>query len=168
MNNYYQQFNQALADGLTRMGSPVSTTSPDTAQPIPETDLTGKGSLVVQVTLAKGAIPVEGANVTVTETKSSSPIATLVTDKSGQTKPLFLPAPSAEFSQTPNGSIRPYSIYNIKIEFPGYYVEEAINVPIFDKINSIQPVSLVPLPENQSGQTNNEIIIDESRQGPNL
>lgn len=168
MNNYYQQFNQALADGLSRQGSPVSTTSPDTTETIPQANLTGEGSLVVQVTLAKGAIPVEGANVTVTETKSSSPIATLVTDKSGQTKPLFLPAPSAEFSQTPNGSIRPYSIYNIKIEFPGYYVEEAINVPIFDKINSIQPVSLVPLPENQSGQTNNEIIIDESRQGPNL
>lgn len=168
MNNYYQQFNQALANGLTRIGSPVSTTSSDSAETIPQAELTGKGSLVVQVTLAKGAIPVEGATVTVTETKDSSPIAKLVTDKSGQTKPLFLPAPSAKFSQTPNGYIRPYSIYNIRIEFPGYYVEEAINVPIFDKINSIQPVSLVPLPENSNGQPNNEIIIDESRQGPNL
>lgn len=165
MNNYYQQFNQSLSDSLSRMGEPVSTTSPDTATVISPSSLTGQGSLVVQVTLAKGSIPVEGATVTITKSGDNVPIAKLVTDKSGQTEQIFLPAPSGIYSQTPNGSIRPYSIYNIKIEFPGYYVEEAINVPVFDKINSIQPVSLLPLSENSSNQS---IIIDESQQGPNL
>ncbi len=176
MNEMYEQFNQALSSGLvgqTRNSTPSNnnTTSRlmDGKSFTNLGELTGKGSLVVQVTLARGAIPVEGAKVTISSAEEEPVvISEMYTDKSGRTTQLSLPAPQSGLSQAPGGVIRPYSIYNIKIEFPGYYTEKAINVPIFDKINSIQPVALEPLPEDSKPQSQPEIIVDESTQGPNL
>ncbi len=167
MNETYHQFNETLLTELNRsfseptipvIGSPAT----DDAGFSQTGNLTGQGTLVVQVSLAKGAIPVEGARVIVS--LGDSVITDQLTDKNGRTPVLTLPAPSKELSQTPGGNIRPYSIYNVRISYPGYYVEEAINIPIFDNINSIQPVALVPLPEEVSPNT--EILIDESNQGP--
>lgn len=162
---FYYQFNEALFAELNRAepAVPVVGTPSNDGTGIPSAEeLTGQGTLVVQVTLAKGAIPVEGARVVVS--LEDEILGEFLTDKSGKTPVLSLSAPGKELSQTPGGVIRPYSIYNIRISYPGYYVEEAINVPIFDQVNSIQPVALVPLPEEVAPNT--EILIDESNQGP--
>ncbi len=167
MSERYHQFNESLFSQLNHGFSEPATTVVGT--PASDSDgfsqtgeLTGSGTLVVQVTLARGAVPVEGAKVIVS--LDGKVLTELLTDKSGQTEVLTLPAPSGSLSQTPGGAVRPYSIYHIRISYPGYYVEEAINVPIFDKINSIQPVALVPLPEGTSPDA--EILVDESNQGP--
>ena len=167
MNEVYHQFNESLFSEINRGFS--ATAVPVTGTPaiddegfIQTGEQTGSGTLMVQVTLAKGAVPVEGAKVLVSDTNGI--LAELLTDRSGQTEVLSLPAPSSALSQTPGGAIRPYSVYNIRISYPGYYVEETINVPIFDNINSIQPVALIPLPEGVSPDT--EILVDESNQGP--
>lgn len=167
MNETYHQFNESLFTELNRgFSAPavptVGTAASDDAGFSQTGDLTGQGTLIVQVSLAKGAIPVEGAQVQVA--LGDQILSEQLTDKSGRTPILTLPAPSEELSQTPGSSIRPYSVYNIRIFYPGYYVEEAINVPIFDKINSIQPVALIPLPEDTSPDT--ELLVDESNQGP--
>ncbi len=173
MNETYQQFNDVLYRGIQPFSNPAisASTTPANERLTEGTtftelgSLTGEGTLIVQVSLAKGAIPVQGATVLVTTVEENPAIlANLVTDKSGQTERISLPAPGSIYSQTPGGNVRPYSIYNIKIQFPGYYTEEAINVPIFDKINSIQPVALIPLPENTA--PSEEIVVDESNQGP--
>lgn len=167
MTEFYHQFNESLYVELNREDAqpaiPVAGTpaNDNTGSPT-AAELTGQGSLVVQVSLAKGAIPVEGAKVIVS--LEDKVLGEFLTDKSGRTPTLSLPAPGKELSQTPDGVIRPYSIYNVRISYPGYYVEEAINVPIFDAIKSIQPVALVPLPEEVFPNT--EILIDESNQGP--
>lgn len=162
MNETYQKFNEALAGTLmspknrssSRLLEGEDFSGKDNTAP------TGQGSLVVQVTLAKGAIPVSGARVTVsTAGNQSTQIADLLTDESGRTAPLLLPAPQSSYSQTPDSVVRPYSNYNIKVEYKGYYTEDAVNVPIFDKINSIQPVSLIPLSERDAGQF--DIVVDE-------
>ena len=167
MNELYHQFNESLfsqlnhgfsAPAVLTAGTPAS----DSEGFSQTGELTGSGTLMVQVTLARGAVPVEGAKVIVS--LADQVLAELSTDKSGQTEILALPAPSGSLSQTPGGAVRPYSIYNIRISYPGYYVEEAINVPIFDRINSIQPVALIPLPEGVRPDT--EILVDESNQGP--
>lgn len=162
---FYHQFNEALYTELNRRepAIPVTGTPASNDTGIPSAgELTGKGTLVVQVSLAKGAIPVEGARVVVSlEDKT---LGDFLTDKSGKTPVLTLPAPNRKLSQTPDGLLRPYSIYNLRISYPGYYVEEAINIPIFDGVNSIQPVALIPLPEEVAPNT--EILIDESNQGP--
>ncbi len=168
MNEQFHRFNENLMQKLNpaadrAFGEPARKTSKllDGKTFTETTEYNGQGHLVVQVTLARGAIPVQGANVTVTQAGDETAVmAELVTDQSGRTDRVPLPAPKAEYSQSPGGSIRPYSIYNIKVEFPGYYIEDAINVPVFDKVDSIQPIALLPLSEGSAPRE--EIFVDES------
>ena len=165
---FYRNFNQSLMEQLNPFNAPSvpAVNTEDDGQFTNTAQNTGLGTLIVQVTIARGSLPVQGATVTITDgSNPSGPLATLITDNSGQTEPLSLPAPSANFSQTPNGTTRPYSVYNIRIENPGYYPEQLNNVPVFDKIASIQPVSLIPLAEGEVSP--NDLNINES-QSPRL
>ena len=155
MNSEYDSFNDALMQNINP--APSRNTAAEPA------GLTGSGILTVQVSLAKGALPLEGATVIISKSDGDKEIeARLVTDKSGRTPPLALPAPSAVYSQTPGGNTRPYSIYNITAELPGYYPESIVNVPIFDKITSIQPIVMIPLSEQSV--RGDELYINESPQ----
>ena len=155
MQGFYEQFNKELAKTLqskqkSSFEEPSVAVSSLSGDTIFEDDgmRGGKGTLMVQVTSANGALPIEGAKVTISEVEEEggAVIANLVTDRSGRTEKIEIATPLAEVSQQP-GTIRPYRNVNIMIEYPGYYVKENINVPVFDKIESIQPVALEPLPE---------------------
>lgn len=168
MNEQYHRFNESLMNNINAYAE-----TPPAAQTASVSTLssggdytetsenTGTGWLIVVVSLARGAIPVEGAKVTVTKSDGDMALAAeLFTDNSGRTEKLALPAPMAKYSQTPGGSMRPYSIYDIAVEKEGYYPEKAINVPIFDNNVSIQPMALIPLSETSVPE--NQLIIDES------
>ncbi len=101
------------------------------------------GSILVQVTMANGAVPVQGARVIISDANGEV-IQNCVTDQSGRISRIELPAPSLEYSQS-SGLKVPYYTYNIRIEKPGFYTEEFLNVAIFPGIESIQGVSLEPL-----------------------
>ncbi|MBQ7789012.1 MAG: hypothetical protein IJ398_05100 [Clostridia bacterium] len=106
------------------------------------------GFLIVSVNTANGALPVEGATVTVyggNEAKSDV-IYSLKTDESGRTEKVVLSTKSKELSTEP-GNIAPFKSYNIEVSAPGYYDNNYINVPIFQGITSLQGVSLIPLSE---------------------
>ena len=121
----------------------------------------GAGTLLVQVTLANGAIPMAGASVQVFRAGSDGePIATLITDRSGRTKRITLPTPAAEYSQS-HSNVRPYANYDIKVELPGYYTQHLVSVPIFDQVDSIQPVDLMPLAEGVTGGDSPDIVETE-------
>ena len=67
------------------------------------------GSLQVNVTSSVGFIPIPDASITISD--SSMPEQTLeqlMTDESGQTVPVSLPAPDPEYSQEPDRP-RPYT-----------------------------------------------------------
>lgn len=113
----------------------------------------GTGYLIVHVTTARGAIPLEGARVNV---RNNDPeftpdrgdiILSAVTDRSGNTEIFALPAPPRADSQQP-GSGRPYATYNIEVSREGFFRHEYTGVPIFDGITAIQPADMIPLPEN--------------------
>ena len=177
MNEYYHKFNENLMTKLNNTDNstenrnglkpdfktPAVTTAvtPDTPQNIENDNLTGEGGLIVTVTLARGAIPVEGATVIIAEENNRRIISTRITDKSGRMEQISLPTQSSSLSLTPDSSTRPFSVYNIRAEYPGYYTENAINVPIFDKIVSIQPISLIPLSEKDIAE--GELTINESQ-----
>ena len=115
----------------------------------------GQGFLVVHVTTARGAIPLEGALVNVRQDAPNEEgirgdvIAALITGNDGNTEPLALPAPRRSQSLTPNnGAQKPYSTYHVEVQSEGYYTQNYANVPIFDGIAAIQPADLIPLPEN--------------------
>ncbi len=104
------------------------------------------GTLIVQIYTADQALPVSGANVKVTRLTENGEelIKVMQSDRSGKTTPLLLPAPPSSNSQTPDGGVKFFN-YNIRVDYPGYYTMENLNVPIFDGQTAIQPVALIPL-----------------------
>lgn len=114
----------------------------------------GTGYLKVMVTAADNALPIEGATVTVTSITGGN--TTLInkqtTSRSGETERIELPAPPKELSLTP-GNSNTYAKYNVRVDFPGYYTVENVDVPVFDGQVSMQPTQMIPLPlSEQSGK----------------
>ena len=117
------------------------------------TDTSGMGYMIVRVTTARGAIPLEGATVTVSdylpdeEKERGNAIYTLTTNASGLTDKFALPAPPRALSMSP-GNGKSYLTYNIAVAKDGYYQQNYINAPVFEGITSIQNADMIPLSAN--------------------
>ena len=109
----------------------------------------GEGYLTVRVTTARGAIPLDGATVTVTgKTQDNSGVKQVFhTGGDGLTQKISLPAPPRENSESPNNGV-PFYTYNLEIIRDGYYNQTYQNIPVFDGINAMQTAELIPLPKN--------------------
>lgn len=108
------------------------------------------GGIVVRVTTASGAIPIEDALVTISEYGTGNGgdiVATLKTNSSGLTEKISLPAPPRSMSLSP-GNGKSYSSYVIEVQKDGYNNQQYINVPVFDGVIAVQNADIVPLPEN--------------------
>jgi hypothetical protein len=123
----------------------------------------GYGYMIVRVSTARGAIPLENAIVTVHnydpefESGRGDIIAVYTTDASGRTERFALPAPSRELSLSP-GNGKSYETYNVSVTKEGYYQQYYLNVPIFEGITAIQNADMIPLADN--GQTDNFTVDD--------
>ena len=108
------------------------------------------GYLIVKVSTARGAIPLEDATVNVrgSTPEDSGVQISLQTDRSGLTEKISLPTPDPSASAAPNSGVVPYSGYNIEVFKEGYVPLEFYNVPIFPSVTSIQPAVMVPAPES--------------------
>ena len=97
----------------------------------------------------------EGATITITKALADGVSLSLrvVTDESGKTVPLSLPAPSRALSQAPNGGIV-YATYQAEVSAPNYVTTDIRDLPIFDGITTIQPVNLTT---DIGGQRQNEV-----------
>lgn len=103
------------------------------------------GYLTVTVRTADGALPIEGAAVTVREgDEGGAVIRTLYTDISGRTPIIALSTPAVGGSLAPGG-VRPYAIYDILVEKDGYYIHENRGAPVFAGVTSVQGVDLIPV-----------------------
>ena len=117
---------------------------------------TGYGYMIVRVSTARGAIPLEDATVTVHnydpefENGRGDVIAVYTTGRSGLTERFALPAPPRELSMSP-GNGKSYQSYNLTVKKEGYGDQQYINVPVFEGITAVQNADLIPLSEN--GQT---------------
>ncbi len=111
----------------------------------------GVGYLIVNVSTARGAIPLSDATVTVyyEEADNTGVYRVLTTNMSGKTEKIALPAPARALSESP-GNEHPYATYTVTTEKDGYYTVTGTAVPIFDGITSIQPVEMLPLSEYDS------------------
>lgn len=128
----------------------------------------GRGFLIVSVRTGEGAIPLEGALVTLRggEALEGDAIASFITDKSGNTPRITLPAPPRINSESPHGG-KPYAVYNADISLDGYYSNLYSNIPIFDTITSVQTAYMIPLPED-GGRESDEVFIFDARTGERL
>lgn len=119
---------------------------------------TSYGYMIVRVTTARGAIPLGGATVTVSNYAPEfvdgrgDTIAVYTTNASGLTERFPLPAPPRENSMKPNNG-KGYQTYNISVAKDGYYQQYYLNAPVFEGITAIQSADMIPLPDN--GQTDN-------------
>ncbi|MGN0115056.1 MAG: hypothetical protein ACI396_06985 [Acutalibacteraceae bacterium] len=120
------------------------------------------GSLAVQVTTARGAVPVADALVVISEDGEDGAermLFTLQTNNSGETQTVRLATYPLSLSQNPDFFGKPYKDYTITTSKPGYYTVINKNVPVFADRFSIQPVNMIALPENFTGDKT--IIITE-------
>ena len=103
-----------------------------------------RGFMRIQTLMARGTLPVVGSRVTVSKDFSSGEyiIARLVTDSSGQTEVLELPAPSAELSQTPKDK-KPYATYKILVEEKNSISVINRAAPVFADTLSLQIVEMI-------------------------
>ena len=128
----------------------------------------GRGYLIVSVRAGEGAIPLEGALVTLRggDATEGDAIASFITDRSGNTPRITLPAPPRINSESPNGG-KPYASYSADISLDGYFTNLYTNIPIFDTITSVQTAYLIPLPEDGRGRSE-EVLLFDARTGERL
>lgn len=150
--------NRDIPEVPTPAQEPAPTPVPEAEAP---SDGTGMGYLIVRVSTARGAIPLEGARVdirTYEDEKGSDPVtrgdivASLVTGRDGCTVRIPLPTTPAAASESP-GASRPYARYSADVFLVGYRRQCYLGIPIFDGITSLQSAFLIPLPEDGSGGT---------------
>ena len=110
-------------------------------------DLTDSGLLRVATLTGDGAFPVPGAHITVSVRRNGKErfAYLLLTDESGETPTVSLPAPPASLSQQP-GSEQPFTVVDIRVFARGYFRAEMLNVPVFAGVTSLQTFQLIPLP----------------------
>lgn len=107
------------------------------------------GYLVIRVSTARGAIPLEDAAVSIrgNTPETSGIVYSMSTDRDGLTPKTSLPAPPLYLSASP-GNAQPFSTWNIDVFKDGYIPVRFQNVPVYSSIVSVQPAVLVPIPEN--------------------
>jgi len=106
-------------------------------------ELTGSGSLQVNVYVADAGDPVQNAAVSVTQRGVTEPALQLVTDSSGQTPVVDLAAPPLSYSLSPDNP-RPYSEYDVYCNVEGYQPVKIEGVQILPDTQALQNITLRP------------------------
>ena len=129
------------------------------------TSPSAKGSLIVKVSTASGAIPVENVTVIVQgkDEDNQDIFMSLLTNTDGLTQKIELPTKSRNLSESPSPSSKPYSTYSIDVYKEGYYPQHYNGVPIFEGIIAVQNARIIPISEfdAQNPYTNEAQIFDE-------
>ena len=115
---------------------------------------------------ANGALPVEGALVTITS--EGAVIGVSTSDESGNTDTLEIPTPPKSASLSPGYVGLPYSTVFIEVDKDGFYSGQYIEVPIFPDVLTVQPVNLLPLPEFFAGDTSEGTQFFDESEGYDL
>lgn len=103
------------------------------------------GTLQISLTSNRGARPIEGANVEISQTGEPDRILeSVTTDSSGQTEVLTLETPPLEYSMEP-GLSQPYSEYNLKINAPGFEPVEIAGCQMLSGQFALQNIPMEPV-----------------------
>ena len=101
----------------------------------------GYGQLSVNVYANDVGMPIENAKVTITDRNSESVIEEFITNSSGQTPVVELPAPPVEYSLE-YSNMKPYSEYNVFVESNGFELLKVEGVQIMSTTATIQPAKM--------------------------
>ena len=103
------------------------------------------GVIKTQVFTARRTYPVENAQVNLYKVFPDGAylIDSQFTDRSGQVKPVTVPALERSLSETP-GDPAPYVSYRITVSHPDFMDAVIEQVPVFEGVTSLQAVDLIP------------------------
>lgn len=120
------------------------------------------GTLQFWVFTAREALPIENAAIVVTARINGRDheMYSAITDSSGETGAQTLPAPSKDLSQSSENSVQPFSLYDASVEKEGYAKVLLRDIPIFDGVQSIQRVAMIPEIEFTAANSPNEEITE--------
>ncbi len=146
------QFQQREQSGeemplLPGNGQPMMPIQP---QEIPSPDKTG--SIMAEVTTARGAVPLAGVTVVIDRLDVNDPqgrqelIAVETTDADGRTKPVAVRTVSRDLSLSP-GNADPFATFYISAKTEGFEPVRNRPVDVFADEMSILKIDLVPKPE---------------------
>jgi len=112
-----------------------------------------KGMLRVQAFAAQQAFPITNARVEVEKDfeDGTHRFIEAYTDINGIVENITLPTKEKSLSQSPNGTI-PYTTYTVRVSHPLFSPLTFCQVPVFDAIESLQPVAMTPV--NRINQPN--------------
>lgn len=116
------------------------------------------GYLQVQTRTAQNIIPLVGAQVRILDDEGNT-LYRLTTDESGETQVIALETVDRSFSQDPNYAGIPYSSYGVIVDAEGFRSVSVTGIPIFDGELATLPVTMVPLQDQQTRQTAENIAI---------
>ncbi|MCQ2491035.1 MAG: carboxypeptidase regulatory-like domain-containing protein [Ruminococcus sp.] len=108
----------------------------------------GRGYIIVNVRAGDESTPIEDAIVMVTAIVNGSLLilAEGLTNSSGSTERLVLPAPDIRHSQAPDSVRRPYNLFDVSVTARGFFNARSVDVSVFDGITSVQDFSMIPVP----------------------
>jgi len=108
-----------------------------------------QGTLKILATTGAGTVPVAGASYVIKD-KSGTVLFSGITNENGESLVYTLDAPPRELSLQPDPfGPRPYAVYDVWIGKPGFASLTFTDVEVFDGIDSIQPVEMIPLVEGE-------------------
>lgn len=116
------------------------------------------GRLIVILTHSRGLFPVESAAVEVYSTDGRRLVST-VTDMSGRTEIISLPAPSKTLSSAPGG-VEPTAFYDVFVEAQGFVPTRVKNVKVYEGVTSLQKLDL----PYKTASNDAEWVIDLARE----
>ena len=110
------------------------------------------GMLRIQTFAAQQAFPVVNAKIEVEKdfADGTHRFVEAYTDINGVVENIKLPTKDKSLSQSPGGVI-PYATYTVRVTHPHFAPTEFCQVPIFDGIESLQPVAMVQAAKKQGG-----------------
>ncbi|MDE5582789.1 MAG: carboxypeptidase regulatory-like domain-containing protein [Ruminococcus sp.] len=106
------------------------------------------GYIIVNTRTGEQSSPVENASILITAVIDGRReiIASGLTDESGTSRRFAVPAPDLAYSQSPEHSTRPYSLFDISVTAKGFFNARSVDVPVFSGITSVQNFSMIPVP----------------------
>jgi hypothetical protein len=126
----------------------------------PNPDLPAIGRLEVGTLAESAAIPAGGAVVRILERgRQENVIEELVSDSSGRTPIINLPAPPVDFSMQPDSDAMPYSEYDVSVSLEGFAPAYIEGVQILPDTTSYQDVALRPAGAEERARVHTAIRI---------
>lgn len=106
------------------------------------------GTLKIITTTGDGTIPVANVSFAIKD-KKGNVLHSGLTNANGESDIFTLDALPASLSLTPNPAMRPYTIYDVWVGYPGFATVNITDVEIFEGQLAILPVDMVPVLENE-------------------